>query len=258
VYDPKLSDNISINERGASGTRTFEFLLIPRQQGSFEVGPVEFSYFDLDKKHYVTLKSPAYKLNVERGKDGGSSAYVSSGKADFKVIGRDIRFIKTTAPDFNNTGNGFYGSVAFYLMAFLPFLGIAGFAIFRKHHLRLNADAVAVKSRKATKMARKRLEIANKFLKEGNQNGFFDETGKAIWGYISARLKIPVSALTKETATEALKDGNVSPDTINNIISTLDYCEYARFARMDGGKSPQQIYSDVVMLITKVENEIKS
>lgn len=258
AYDPKISDNITINERGASGTRTFDFLLIPRHQGSYPVGPVEFSYFDLDKKAYVTLKTPGYKLEVERGKDGGGSALSSSGRSDFKVIGRDIRFIKTNAPEFSDGTHNFYGSLIFYLLALIPFAGIGALVMFRKHHLQLNADASAVKSRKATKMARKRLEIASKFLKSGDKNGFYDETGKAIWGYLSAKLKIPVSSLTKDSATDALKSANVKDETITDLITTIDYCEFARFARMDSGKSPEQLYSEVVTLITKVENEIKS
>jgi hypothetical protein len=258
VYDPKLSDNVNVNERGASGTRTFEFLLIPRQQGSYDVGPVEFSYFDLDKKDYVTLKSPQYKLVIERGKDGGSSAFASSGQKDFKVIGRDIRFIKTNIPEFVGSSFEFYNSGYFYLLTLLPFAGMIGFALYRKRHLQLNADAVAVKSRKATKMARKRLEIANRFLKEGNQIAFYDETGKAVWGYLAAKLKIPIAVLNKETAIESLKTMQVSTDTITGIIETIDYCEYARFARMDSSKSADQLYNDAITLITKVENELKA
>jgi len=146
----------------------------------------------------------------------------------------------------------------FFALSLLPFAGIIGFALYRKHHLRLNADATTVKSRRATKMARKRLELANKFLKSGDLKSFYDETGKAIWGYLSAKLKIPFAALTKETAAENLKMKQVSESTTNDLIALLDYCEYARFARMDGGKSPDQIYSEVIALLTKVENEIKA
>ena len=88
-YDPKITDNITVNERGASGVRTFEYLLIPRHQGSYSFGPVEFSYFDLDKKNYVTLKTPAYQLKVERGTESGS-AVASTGKADFQVLGLSL------------------------------------------------------------------------------------------------------------------------------------------------------------------------
>ena len=255
-YDPKISDNISVGEGGASGTRTFEYLLIPRHQGTYELGPVEFSYFDLDKKAYVTLKTPAYKLNVERGKDAGAA--VSAGpKSDFRVIGRDIRFIKTNSPEFSDGLNGFYGSPLFWALAILPFAGFGMLAVYRRKHIALSADVAGTKSRKATRMARKRLEIASKLLTAGNRDGFYDEAGKALWSYISDRFKVPVSSLSREYAVEVIRRNKVSDEAINELMATIDHCEFARFARMDGQKSPDQVLNDTVKLITKIEDEIK-
>lgn len=255
-YDPKISDNISIGEGGASGTRTFEFLLIPRHQGAYDLGPVEFTYFDLDKKAYTTLKTPAFKLNVERGKDAGAA--VSAGpKSDFRVIGRDIRFIKTSNPEFTDGFDGFYGSPLFWLLAVLPFAGFATLAVYRRKHLALSADVAGTKSRKATRMARKRLEKASKLLSGGNRDGFYDEAGKALWGYISDRFKVPVSALSREYAVEVIKRHKVSDESLNELMATIDHCEFARFARMDGQKSPEQVLNDTVKLITRIEDEIK-
>lgn len=256
TYDPKISDNVTVNERGASGSRTFEYLLIPRHQGKYEVGPIELTYFDLDKKNYVTLRSPKFSLNVERSADGGS-AVTMSGKSEFQVLGRDIRFIRTSVPEFAGSELKFYGSWIFWTLALLPVLGLVLLLRYRKRQLALNSDASLMKSRKATKMARKRLETANKLLKEGKQSAFYDETGKAIWGYLSDKLKLPVSILTKESASETLKNRGASSETINNLVTTLDYCELARFSRMEGGRSADQIYQDTVNIITSIEDEIK-
>ncbi len=256
-YDPKITDNITVNERGASGVRTFEYLLIPRHQGSYSFGPVEFSYFDLDKKNYVTLKTPAYQLKVERGTESGSPV-ASTGKADFQVLGRDIRFIKTTPTLFTSGNEDFYGSVIFWILLIVGIGGFAFLVVFRRKQLALNADMAAVKSRKATRMARKRLETAGSLLKSGNQTGFYDETGKALWGYLSDKLKLPVSALTKESVVAALTNASVTQKTTNRLVETIDYCEFARFARMEGGKNPDQVYQDTVNLITQLEDEIKN
>jgi len=256
-YDPKISDNISIGAGGASGTRTFEYLLIPRHQGSYDIGPVEFSYFDLDKKAYVTLKTPSYKLNVERGKDAGAA--VSAGpKSDFRVIGRDIRFIKTAPPEFSDGFNGFYGSPLFWSLSVLPFAAFGFLAVYRRKHLALSADVAGTKSRKATRMARKRLDTASKLLSAGNRDGFYDETGKALWSYISDRFKVPVSSLSREYAMEVIKRHQVSESLLNELMSTIDHCEFARFARMEGQKSPEQVLNDTIKLITKIEDEIKA
>ncbi len=256
-YDPEITDNITVNERGASGTRVFEYLMIPRHQGQYEFGPVVFSYFDLDKKSYVTLTTPKYKLDVERGKEG-SAATAASGKADFQVLGRDIRFIKTTPPVFRSEADDFYGTFWFWLLVAAPFAGFITLVAFRKKQLADNSDLTAVRSRRATGMARKRLDIASKQLKSGNQAGFYDEVSRAIWGYISDKLKIPVASLSKDVAVEKLKQAGAAGETINNMVVLLDYCEYARFARMEGGKSPEQIYQEAVAVITKVESELKA
>ncbi len=254
-YDPKVTDNISTTEKGSSGTRTFEYLLIPRHQGKYQIGPVEFSYFDLDKRDYVTLKTPAYTLEVERGKDG-ASALSLSGKSDFKVIGRDIRFIKTHQPDFNAIDSDFYGSWFFYVLSLLPFAGIFGLILLRKHHLSINSDAAAVKSRKATRMARKRLEIASKYLRTGDQAAFYNESARAIWGYLGDKLRIPPATLNKDSASAGLLRRNVSESLVNELSQLLDTCEYARFARMADDAKPDQIYSRTVSLITRIEDEI--
>lgn len=256
-YDPEITDNISVNERGASGNRIFEYLLIPRHQGQYEFGPIAFSYFDLEKKSYVTLTTPRYKLDVERGKDGGAAATLSS-KSEFQVLGRDIRFIKTGEPEFRHGIDNFFGSFLFWIMVTVPFIGFVSLWWFRRQQLLANADIAMVKSRKATRMARKRLETANKVLKDGNQAGFYDEVSKAIWGYTSDKLKIPFSALSRENTVTTLTQSGVSPETINSLISLLDYCEYARFARMEGEKSTSQIYQEAVTVITRLEDELKS
>ncbi len=255
-YDPEVSDNISVNERGASGSRTFEYLLIPRHQGKYEIGPVTFSYFDLDKKSYVTLTTKQYKLDVERGVEGGPATALS-GKADFQVLGRDIRFIKTGIPDFKNGSNEFYGSLFFWLLVTLPVAGFGGLVWYRKYQAANNADIAMVKSRKATRMARKRLGTANDLLKSGNHAGFYDETHKATWGYISDKLRIPVALLTRDATVEALKKGGVSEVASASLLSILDYCEYARFARMENSKKPEQVYQEAVSVITKIEDELR-
>jgi hypothetical protein len=256
-YDPEITDNISLNERGASGSRIFEYLLIPRHQGQYEFGPVAFSYFDLEKKSYVTLRTPTYKLDVERSKDGGAATAMTS-KSDFQILGRDIRFIKTTVPVFIHGRDSFFGSFLLWILMTMPVESFIGLAWYRRKQIEENADISNVKSRKATRMAKKRLETANAFLKSGNQVGFFDEVSKAVWGYISDKLKIPVSTLNKENTVNTLTKSGASVETINALISILDYCEFARFAKMEGGKSPSEVYQDTVNIITKVEDELKS
>ncbi len=254
-YDPEVSDNISVSMRGLSGTRTFEYLLIPRVPGEYNIGPLQFSFFDLEKKSFVSLSTKEIKLKVERGKDAPGGSVVTS-RSDFQVLGRDIRFIKTNPTEFFSPGGGFYGSPLFLALSIAPIAGFAGLLYYRRRWIKTRSDAALLKSRKATRMARKRLEAAAVFLKAGNLPGFYDETGKALWGFVTDRLKLQTAGLTRETALESLKTHGVSEATLRTFNDTLSYCEYARFARMESEKSPESLYQETVELITNIDHEI--
>jgi hypothetical protein len=256
TYDPKVGENVSATEGGTSGTKTFEYLLIPRHQGTYDIEPVSFSFFDLDKKQYVSFSSPKFELKVDKGND---ETAVTSGasKADIQVLGNDIRFIRTGPLRINTSGNTFYLSPLFYLSLILPFLLFIGAIIYRQRMQALNSNQGLVKSRKANKMAKKRLAVAGKLLGEKDKVKIYDEIFRALWGYISDKLGIPPADLSKESAAAALKKKNISDDSVNTLISTLDYCEFARFAQSSGDVSPEKAYKDAIDIITRIEDEIK-
>lgn len=256
TYDPKINDNVSTTEAGSSGSKTFEYLLIPRHQGTYDIEPVTFTYFDLDKKQYISFSSPKFELKVEKGTDE-SIAVTGNSKADVQVLGSDIRFIKTGPLRMSTTGNTFYLSPQFFILLFLPFI-LFGLAIFLKQKSdELNSNISLVKSRKANKMAKKRLAVAGKLLNEKDKEKFYDELFKALWGYISDKLNIPPADLSKDSASLALKQKNVSDESVDKIISTIDYCEFARFASQAESMSRETIYKDALDIITKIEDEIK-
>jgi len=256
TYDPKVSENVTSTEGGSSGSKTFEYLLIPRHQGTYEIEPVGFSYFDLEKKQYVSFTSGMFELKVAKGSDEGA---VSSGmsKADIQVLGSDIRFIKTGPLRINTSGNTFYLSPLFFIAAALPFLIFGGAIYYRRRTDALNSNLHLVKSRKANKMAKRKLATAGKLLHAKDKEKFYDEIFKALWGYLSNKLGIPPAELSKETASAALKQKNVSDELTSTLISTLDYCEFARFAPQAESVSQEKIYRDAIDIITKIEDEIR-
>lgn len=254
-YDPKISENVSVSESGSSGTKTFEYLLIPRHQGTYDIEPVSFSYFDLEKKEYVSFNSPTYELKVAKGTDE-TAAVSGASKADIQVLGSDIRFIKITPLRINTGGNTFYFSAQFFILLILPFILFIAAFIWRQRNRSLNSNIGLVKSRKANKMARKRLAIAGTLLQEKDKEKFYDEIFKALWGYISDKLGIPPADLSKDAAAEALRNKKVSDEAVNKIIATIDYCEFSRFAQQASGNSQEGIYKDALAVITKIEDEI--
>lgn len=257
TYDPKVTDNYTTNVSGSNGNKIFEYLLIPRHEGNYKIDPVQFSYFDLEKKSYVSFASSSFDLEVERGSGESTTATVGASKADVQIIGKDIRFIKTGAVTFNGTSGMFYGSPLFILLLLLPFVLLILLIIWKKRKDKRDGNITLVRSSKANKMAKKRLTLAKKMLEEKNNEKFSDEISKALWGYVGDKLGIPPADLSKESAAEKLRLRNVSDDSIKKLTDTLDYSEFARFASGMGSVNNETIYTDAISIITKLEEEIK-
>lgn len=258
TYDPKITQNTSTGE-GLGGTKTFDYLLIPRHEGDYKIEHLDFSYFDPVKKEYVILPSPEFTIHVEKGdpRDAGANVYTPQSKEDVKVLGDDIRYIKTNKPEFRSTEDYFFGSTGFYTLLLLPVFAFIAFVFIRKKHIEKNSDLIAVKERKATKMARKRLVAAEHNLKASNKEQFYVEISQALYGYVSDKLNISVANLTKDHISNTLKTKGASDATIGQLIGTMDTCEYARYAPNAVSGDLQKIYNNTVELITKLENEIK-
>lgn len=256
TYDAKTSENIAVTNSGISGSKTFDYLFIPRHEGDYSIEPLSFSYFDPIKKEYITLPSPTFNLHVDKG-DGTVATVIggTNAKEDIKVLGNDIRYIKTTT-NLKDKEHFFFGSALFYSLLISPLLCFIAFVFIRRKNIADNKDGVAVKSRKATKMARKRLTVAEGHLNSNNKELFYIEIFKSLYGYISDKLNLPVAELNKEHISETLKSRSVSAPTIEKLMTTLDNCEFARYAPSAASGDLKGIYDNTVELITKIEDEI--
>ncbi len=257
TYDPKVTQSANTTD-GLGGSKTFDYTIIPRHEGDYKIDHVNFSYFDPEKKEYVILPSPEFNIHVDKG-DASTSAitYTPQNKEEIKVLGDDIRYIKTSTPDLKLSEDHFFGSPLFYAGLLLPLLLFIAFIIIRKKNIEKNSDLIAVKGRKATKMARKRLLAAEQNLKASNKEKFYIEISQALYGYVGDKLNISVADLTKENINNRLQLRGASAETIEKLISTIDTCEYARYAPSAVSGDLNTIYNNTVELITKLENEIR-
>ena len=255
AYDPKTVDKINVNQAGISGSRSFEYLLIPRYAGDFKLGPFSITYFDLDKKSYVTLTQPELNLHVEKGEGQEETHAIVGGsnKEDLKIIGKDIRFIKTNLPDFQIHGENFYGSELHVLGMVAPSSLFGIFLLFLHIRRRKNSDLSYVKNRRATKLAKKRLATAEKLLKQNKTNEFYEEIARGLWGYVGDKLLLEVSSLTKDNVKDKLLANGTSPELIDRFIKVLNDAEFARYAPSALGISPEQILNDSVKIIVELE-----
>lgn len=258
IYDPKVTDDYKLTNSGLTGTKTFEYLAIPRHAGNFTIPAVEFTYFDLKSNSYKTLKTEAYNLKVAKGQ-GNADQVISdfTNKESVKMLGKDIRFIKLGDSSLRPKGDFFFGTVGYYLCYLIPLLLFVVFAVIYRQKALDNANVAKVKTKKANKVATRRMKLAGKLLAENKKNEFYDEVLKALWGYISDKLSIPVSQLSKDNIEAELTNYGVPEALIAEFIGVLNECEYARYAPGNENEAMDKVYSASVEVISKMENSIK-
>lgn len=258
VYDPKVDNQVRLTREGLTGNRVIEYLAIPRHAGTYKIPGVSFSYFDIRSKSYKTLKTEEYVVNIEKGAGNADQVIANfTNKEDLKVLGEDIRYIKQNEVTFQPKGSFFYGSMSYWLFYIIPALAfIIFFVIYRKQAAE-NANVAKVRTKKANKVATKRMKLAGKLLSENKKDAFYDEVLKALWGYISDKLNIPVSRLSKDNIEEKLRNHGVSEELIKDFLNALNDCEFARFAPGDENQAMDKVYSSSIEVISKMENSIK-
>ena len=258
VYDTKISDRI--DKGGLAGSKVYEFPFIPRSHGDFIIEPIKYSYYDVSKKMYVTLETPAIPVTVERGNESDAGGVLISGSQpkDVRNLASDIRFINTKAPGLSAKGKFLVGSGAFWIILVLIAAAAAACWFSLRKLAARRADVVGTKNRKATKMALKRLQLANTFLKQNLYTAFYEELHKALLGFISDKLNIPVAELSRDRIAESLKEGNVEESSIDTFISILDACEFARYAPDAGHEAMEAHYKSALDVISSIDSNMKA
>ena len=254
-YDAKITDNTKLTTNGIEGSMVYDILVVPRHQGKYEVPPVEFTYYDTSSNSYKTLRSQPFTLDVAKG-DGSSSvsAYTSE---EVKQLNKDIRYIKTENIRLREVDDYFFGSAFYWIsLAVLLAVFISLFVIFR-HRAIENANIGKMRGKRANKVAVRRLREANKLLKAGKQNEFYDEVLRALWGYVGDKLDMPVTQLSRDNISQQLTERGVDTDTVNQFIGALDECEYARYAPGDASGNMNKVYDAAIQAIMKIEDFLK-
>jgi hypothetical protein len=258
-YDPKITSDIQTTSAGISGNQVFEYLLIPRKPGKFSIKPITFSYFDLDKRRYLSLTSPEFTLDVEKGsgESGAVMTYSGANKEEIKYIGSDIRHIRENILNLSPAGSRFFLSLGFWMLLVIPLLLFLVFLILWRKLAARRSDTVLMKNLKATKIARKRLQKAEEFQKSGKQESFYIAISQALWGYLSDKFSIPLSELSIDSVHEALLRKNVKEEIIAQFIETLNNTEFSRFAPGEKTVNMDKIYQEALEIIAKMERELR-
>ena len=258
MYDPKTTDNVSVTGNGVSGTKTIEYLFQPRFEGEYTIPAIPFTYFNPANGTYETKSTSAYQLNVKKGSGDQTATVIGSmRKEDVQLLGQDIRYIEQGDPELQIAGYTFFGSLPFWLFyAGSTFAFLMLFFIYRKK-AKENANIALMRNKKANKVARKRLKAAAAFMKQNNNEAFHESILKAFEGYLSDKLGIPTADLNRETAVAGLQSKNVSQNVIDDFVSVIDQCEFARYAPAGGSEARSELYSKAESTMGLMEKQIK-
>lgn len=259
TYDPKVDVNVKASAGGVSGTRTVEYTTIPRFAGTFKIPAVEFSYFDIKSKSYKTLRTEAYEITVDKGAPGSGGKTVTnfSNKEDLKLLNQDIHYIKLDKMNLVQTPTLYIDNWVYWLWYIVPALAFIVFVIINRKQAKANANVALMKNRKANKVASKRLKVAGKYLKNHDREHFYDEVLKAVWGYLSDKLGLPNSELTKDNVAAELEKYGASAELIAEFNDILGRCEFAQYAPSQTDEAMDELYTQTVEAIGKMENTVK-
>lgn len=260
-YNVKTTESINTTRNGANGYKQFEYPIIPRAEGDYELQPAQFSFFNPKSMQYETLTSQRYNLEVLP--DGSSfesaaSPLVNRGvsRADVKLLGQDIRFIKIDSPALKREVRPFVLSELYYVILVTIILLFVLIYIMIRRRIKASQNITLTRGKRANKVAIQRFKLANKYLLTQDEKGFYKEVLSAIWGYMSDKFNIPVANLTKENVREELSKRKVSQDLIHKFSDLSTTCDEAQYSPMASAHM-NEVYMAVVKLISQIETEIK-
>ena len=255
-YDPKITDQTKLTNNGLEGSKIYDFLIVPRHQGKYEIPPVEFTYFDTSSGSYKTARSEGFTLDVAKG-SGTGAVNDFTDQAGLKELNKDIRYIKTGDVRTQGIDNFFYGSVAYWVtLIVLALIFISLFIVFRQRAID-NANVTKMRGKKANKVATKRLKKAARLMADNKPGEFYDEVLRALWGYVGDKLNIPVEQLSHDNISQRLAERQVDTETVSQFIEALDECEFERYAPGDPKGNMNKVYEKAMTAIEKIEETMK-
>ena len=260
-YNVKTTESINTSSSGISGYRQFEYPFIARAEGTYDLEPIEFTFFDPQRMQYVTLKSKPLTLEITPDtRGGGGDAVVMQGrgmsKEEVKMLGQDIRFVKLGGAQLRSERVPFIFSAAYWILLVGVLVLFAMIYIALRRQIRESQNIALVRGKRANKVAVQRFRAAKRYMEEQNRHAFYEEMLRALWGYMSDKFNIPVANLTKENVREELHKRGVSSEDSQRFTAIITQCDEAQYSPVESARMGD-VYSEGVNLISRIESVIK-
>ncbi len=248
VYSPKTEVTAKAGASTVSGTARFDYSFMPMEEGQFRIPAVELVYFNPATGKYQSTSSQGYDVTVGRGRNVTASQTITRLKFDPALMG-ETPLKPSHIPFVYRWG--------YWLFYIVPFLILATSVIVYRKKLEQRADLVGLRSRKAGKMAARRLRKAKACIGSGDSHKFYEEMLAALWGYLGDKLKMPTSELSRDNVTAVLESKGIPEDDIRQLVEVLDDCEMARYAPASTGKTLQETYDQGAEVISTLDGAFK-
>lgn len=251
-YTPQTDISSQISGSNVTGTMTIDYTFVPQSVGSFSIGADKFVYFNPETQKYITLTTPSYDIKVAQG----SAAAVSSGVSKQSIASKntDILHIKMGDLDVSKSHSYWYSSWWYWPCYILLALILLTVILVYRKQVKLNADIRGRRLAHAGKVARKRLKAAKGFMTAHDNDKFYEETLRAIWGYLSDKLGIPASQLTRDNIAQQLDEFGATPELTKSLIDIIDECEMARYSPAKSDEQIERLYGEA----SKAMNDMES
>ena len=260
LYDVSKTLNTNTSGNRISGSVSFEYPIIARHAGRYRIAPVQFAWFDPKAEVYRTATTEEFSFTVLKGEseESGGTVFVPGvAHESVRDLGTDIRDIARTQPVFSTVASSLFGTLWYrWLYPVAIFLALLLVILIRMMTKR-NADLTLVRNRKAGRAARSRLKSAERLKKADQADKFYEEIGKAVWEYLSHKMNIPTSELSREVVMEDLDQQEVPEEERAELLRILEESEFSRFAPSSERSDMHLLYRDAAKLISLLENSLK-
>ena len=246
VYDPKTDVQVNDGAGDMSGKVVMDYTFIPQYAGEFEIPASEFSYFDPDAGKYETITVPARHLSVAKGEGQPSNHY--------RMKNMDIRPIKSGDLGLKKAHGYIVDHWAYWLWFLLPLAALMAVLLYYRKQLKERADVRRMRSKRASKVAQRRLKAARGYASRGDRSGFYAEMLNALWGYMSDKLSIPVSELSKDNINAELEQYGIDEQLRQASIGLIDKCEFAQYAPELASGDMNAVLDEAAGIIDRLES----
>lgn len=260
LYNVRQTESIQTSVNGTSGYKQFEYPFIARAEGEYDIEPIEFTFFSPEKEGYVTLSTDALKVNV--APDGAAGAVTpqqiitGTSKEGVRQLGSDIRFIKLGKAQLSSSVAPLMMSSTYFMLLALIVVLFVGLYLLLSKMIKDSKNTVLLRNRRANKVAVQRFRQAEKYMREMNRHAFYEEMLRALWGYMSDKLNIPVSNLTKEGIREELQRRGCPQQDAQHFTEIITRCDEAQYSPAEWVQM-NDVYAEGVRIISRIEQAIK-